>query len=76
MDKGTLIRTIVLFVALINGFLAMYGKSPLPFSNEQVEMFLSDAFITVAALVSWWKNNYVSKKGLAQKEVLERRGLK
>lgn len=73
MDKGTLIRTILLLVSYLNAFLVANGKQPLPVIDEMmVALFLT--FVT--SVWAWWKNNYVSKKGLAQKEVLERRGLK
>jgi len=75
MDKGTVIRTFILFVAWVNTFLTMAGKSPLPFSDEQVEMFVSGAITFIVSLVAWYKNNYVTKKGLQQKETLKKHGL-
>ncbi|AEP85133.1 holin [Bacillus spizizenii TU-B-10] len=32
-------------------------------------------FTTVAALVAWYKNNYVTKKGHSQKQLLEEKNL-
>jgi SPP1 family holin len=75
MDKGTIIRTSVLLVALINQFLVIFGKSPLPFSDQEVEQIASVIFTFITALWTWYKNNYVTKKGRAQKEVLERENL-
>jgi SPP1 family holin len=75
MDKGSIIRTVVLFVALANQFLVMNGMSPLPIADEQIEMVGSTLFTIVASLMSWWKNNYISKKGQSQKKVLERNNL-
>ncbi|CDQ22561.1 phage holin [Halobacillus karajensis] len=76
MDRGSLIRTTVLVFALINQVLAAFGKSPLPFSEAEVEQGVS-AIITVgASLVAWFKNNYVTEKGAQQARELEKKGLK
>ncbi|WP_430790480.1 phage holin [Virgibacillus flavescens] len=75
MDKGTIIRTIVLVVALINQMLVMWGRSPLPIENDDLELLLTGVFTVVASLVAWFKNNYVTAKGGKQKEVLKKSGL-
>lgn len=74
MDKGTITRTVVLIVALINQLLAAFGYSPLPFEGEEVEQAVSSVITVVAALWAWFKNNYVTEKGKKQKEVLRRAG--
>lgn len=75
MDKMSLVRTVLLVLALSNQLLAAAGKSPLPLSDELVETVISTGFTVVASLWSWWKNNYISKIGQAQKEVLDQKGL-
>nr|P36549.1 RecName: Full=Uncharacterized 9.7 kDa protein in cwlL 5'region [Bacillus licheniformis]BAA02646.1 XpaF2 protein [Bacillus licheniformis]prf//2009368C XpaF2 protein [Bacillus licheniformis] len=82
LDKGTVIRTVLLFVALVNQTLIMFGKSRLPISEDQVNT-LADAlylagstiFTIVTTLVAWFKNNYVTSKGKLQKETLKQKGL-
>lgn len=71
MDKGTIIRTIVLAIALLNQFLVIFNKSPLPISNEELEQILSSVFTLVVSLIAWYKNNYVTSKGKQQREVLQ-----
>ena len=71
MDKGSLIRTLVLAIALINQLLTASGKSPLPIKDETVDLLVSSVFTVVVAIWTWWKNNYISKKGQQQKEVLK-----
>lgn len=71
MDKPSIIRTIILIVALINQTLVSFDKSPIPIENEQLEILLTTIFTIVAALVAWFKNNYVTKKGRTQKAVLK-----
>lgn len=72
MDKGTLIRTIVLFVALVNQFLVSYGLYEIPGTAEEQTAFLSALFTFAASTWAWFKNNYITAKGRRQKEVLQR----
>jgi len=70
MDKGTIIRTIVLFIALINQFLVSFGLYKIPGTAEEQTAFLSAVFTFVTAVVAWFKNNYITTKGKKQKELL------
>ncbi|MBU8725660.1 phage holin [Bacillus pumilus] len=81
-DKGTVIRTVLLFMALINQALILIGKPILPISEEQVTslaetlyLAFSMIFTIVTTLVAWFKNNYVTDKGKQQKEILKEKGL-
>ena len=65
MTKGTLIRTVLLVLALVNQVLAAFGVSPLPLEDETVTTLISLGFTTVTALVAWWKNNSFTKKAQA-----------
>jgi SPP1 family holin len=71
MDKASLIRTIILAVALINQVLVSFDKSPLHFNDQQIDLIVSTVFTIVTALIAWYKNNYVTRKGLTQKAVLK-----
>lgn len=55
--KETIIRTVVLMIALLNQILTACGKNPLPFSNEGIYEGISLAFSIGASLWAWWKNN-------------------
>lgn len=57
ITKSTLIRTIVLILALINQVLTSTGHSVIPISNDQVQEIVSLVFTIISALVAWWKNN-------------------
>ncbi|QAR54902.1 phage holin [Bacillus aerophilus] len=81
-DKGTVIRTVLLFMALINQALIVFGKPILPISEDQVTslgetLYLAGSmiFTIITTLVAWFKNNYVTDKGKLQKEVLKQKGL-
>ena len=55
--KGTIVRTIVLFVAVINHFLTLSGHSVLPFDEDSVNEIVSTVFVAVVSIWTWWKNN-------------------
>ncbi|MCY7717080.1 phage holin [Bacillus altitudinis] len=81
-DKGTVIRTVLLFIALINQTLVMFGQTVLPISEEQVQIVGealyaagSTLFTMITAVMAWFKNNYVTYKGHLQKDALKQRGL-
>ena len=57
ISEGTIVRTVVLAIALFNQVLSILGMSPLNILEHDVETFLSTAFTIGAALVAWWKNN-------------------
>ncbi|KAF1680832.1 MULTISPECIES: phage holin [Bacillus] len=81
-DKGTVIRTVLLLIALINQTMLMFGKSPLDIQEEQVNQ-LADAvysagsviFTIGTTLAAWFKNNYVTKKGKKQRHLLKENNL-
>ena len=56
-DVGTITRTILIIIALINQGLVIAGKNPLPFEDDQIAQVICFGFTTVTALVAWWKNN-------------------
>ena len=75
MDKGTRVRTIILGIALLNQFLMAFGFSTIPGTSEEQYLFISTVFTAATAITAWYKNNYITAKGLKQKEVLQKNGL-
>ncbi|BDG48758.1 phage holin [Parageobacillus sp. KH3-4] len=72
MDKASITRFSLLIVAVINAVLNMLGYQTIP------DDLVNDIVAVVSgiyALYMGWKNNYLSKKGRKQKEVLEKHGL-
>lgn len=62
--KGTITRTIILVLTIINSFLAIFGKSPLPIDSETVTQVVSFCFTAAAAIAAWWKNNSFSEEAI------------
>ncbi len=68
IEIGTIIRTIVLTIALLNQFLEMAGFCPLPFEYEKIYEILTTIFTAVASLIAWWKNNSFTQSALEADE--------
>lgn len=64
LDVGTITRTILIIVALVNQGLLIAGKNPLPFEDDQIAQVISFGFIFVTSLVAWWKNNNFTKEAI------------
>ncbi|GAE24355.1 hypothetical protein JCM9140_272 [Halalkalibacter wakoensis JCM 9140] len=72
MDKASVSRFVILIVAVINTVLNVLGYQTIS------EQFVNDVVAVISgAYFLWagWKNNYLSKKGLQQKEVLKKHKL-
>lgn len=60
ITSGTIARTIVLALALVNQLLTATGHSVIPIEDEQINTLVSTIWTVVAAVVAWWKNNSVT----------------
>ena len=54
---STIIRTVLLTLALVNQVLTTLGISLLPIEDEQATEIISISFTAVTSLITWWKNN-------------------
>lgn len=61
IEAGTIVRTLILLVALINQVLSASGHAVLPIEDADIEMLVTTAFTIVTAVVAWWKNNSFTK---------------
>lgn len=68
VQKATIIRTVVLVIALINQILTSTGHSPLPFDDEQTSELVSLIFTSATSLWAWWKNNSFTMPALRADE--------
>lgn len=73
MDKGTVIRIIIFVLAWVNQLLVSKGMQPLPVLDETILAGVITFFVSVWTL---FRNNYITSKGKAQKQALERQNLK
>lgn len=70
IKSDTIIRTVVLVLALVNNCLTMAGHSPLPIEEEWVTNVLSMLFTGAASLWAWWKNNSFTPEAIKADEYM------
>lgn len=66
-----LIRLIVALVPAINIILVYFNKSPLPFSEDEINVALSAAVSFIGILWSWWKNNNITFEAQTSQKLLD-----
>lgn len=66
-----IVRLIVALVPAINIVLVYFGKSPLPFSQDEVNIGLSMVIQVLAIFWAWWKNNNVTKEAQVAQDILK-----
>ena len=71
VTAGTITRTIVLVLALVNQILSATGHAVLPIEDAQVETVVSTVWTMAAALWAWWKNNSFTKAAIAGDETMK-----
>ena len=66
----TIIRTVILAVALINQVLTIFGYSIIPITDDQITEVISLLFTIGASVWAWWKNNSFTRAALEADEIL------
>ena len=72
-EKAVIVRTSALILALANQMVAIFGKAPLPFADDDIYEAVSVAASLAVTVWNWWKNNsftYAAKRGDELKERL------
>lgn len=67
----TIVRTVILIVALINQVLTVAGKSLLPITDEQITEVITLVITIGASLWAWWKNNSFTQNAIEADKVLD-----
>lgn len=70
VKRDTIIRTVVLVLALVNQCLTMTGHSVLPIEDEQVTELLTLLFTIGSSLWAWWKNNSFTREAVEADEYM------
>lgn len=71
ITAGTIARTIILALALINQVLSVTGHPVLPIDDAQIETLVTTGWTVVAALIAWWKNNSFTAAAKAGDEFMK-----
>ena len=65
ITAGTIARTIVLLLALVNQCLSMAGIQVIPIADEDINTLVTTLWTVCASLAAWWKNNSFTRSALA-----------
>ena len=71
ITSGTIARTVILILALVNQVLTATGHSVINISDENVNTLISTGFTIVSALIAWWKNNSFTQAAIMTDEVMK-----
>ena len=71
VSSGTIARTIVLALALINQLLMAFGYNVINISDETINTLVGTIFTIVTALIAFWKNNSFTQAALEADEVMK-----
>ena len=70
VTPGTIARTLILALALINQILTASGHSIIAVSDDDINTLITTGFTVVSALLAWWKNNSFTRPALKADEVM------
>lgn len=65
---GTIARTIILVIALINQVLVTTGHSVIEINDDTITELVSCVFTIVSAICAWWKNNSFTENAILADE--------
>ena len=71
IKTDTVIRTVVLIVALLNQIFAICGKDTLPVYESDIAQLVTLLVTIGSALWAWWRNNSFTYNALKADEYLE-----
>lgn len=71
VKSGTIARTIILALALINQLLMAFGYNVINISDDTINTLVGTIFTIVTALVAFWKNNSFTPEAIEADEVMK-----
>ncbi len=71
ITAGTIARTAILVLALVNQVLTAMGHSIINVSDDDINTLISTGFTVVSAIIAWWKNNSFTHAAIMADEVLK-----
>ena len=71
ISTATIVRTVLLVLALLNQVLTISGYSPIPLEDETVNEFIATGSTIIIAIVTWWKNNSFTQAAIQADRVMK-----
>lgn len=71
ISAGTISRTIILALALLNQVLSVIGHSAFPIEDETINQVVTLVFTIGASITAWWKNNSFTTPAILADETIK-----
>ena len=71
ISKGTIVRTVMLAIVILNMILQHFGLDVINVSEVQVLAFIEMLIEVAVIIVAWWKNNSYSKNAILADKYLQ-----
>lgn len=71
ITKGTIARTVILALALLNQILTATGHNIINISDDTINTLISTIFTVISAIAAWWKNNSFTHEALQSDEYMK-----
>ena len=71
ITSGTIARTVILILALVNQVLTATGLSIIKVSDDDINTLISTGFTIVSAIIAWWKNNSFTQAAIMADEIMK-----
>ena len=73
ISAGTIARTIVLALALINQLLTVFGYNVIDISDDTINTLISTVFTVITSIVTFWKNNSFTPEAIEADQFMKER---
>ena len=70
ISAGTIARSIILLLALVNQCLSLAGIQVLPIADEDINAMVTTLWTLAASVAAWWKNNSFTTAAIKADQVL------
>jgi SPP1 family holin len=71
-DKATIVRTILMVIAVLNTLLRAAGLDTLPFTGEEVGTVITAGYDAIITLWVWWKNQSFTTGAITGDQIMKR----
>lgn len=71
ISAGTISRTIILALALLNQVLSVTGHAVLPIEDDAINQAVTLVFTIGASVAAWWKNNSFTAPAIFADETMK-----
>lgn len=71
VTAGTIARTVILALALVNQVLTSTGHAVIPIEDDQITEIITLTITIASSLVAWWKNSSFTREAIVADQVMK-----